>query len=147
MNGLWKWEVQTASLFIDRTVQFDTNDHRVGSRSSTFEWVTFILPSIQEPSTFIPFSHIHLNILRKWIWNRLFFFSLVELATDPLGKEPADTESMASRMLVAKVVWWWEYFYKESCSRVGAFRSIWSPVDFSRGCLVHWNCKIASWLL
>ena len=95
----------------------------------------------------IPDSLEHSCNLRKWIWNRLFFFSLVELASNPLGKEPADTESMASRMLATKVVWWWEYFYKESGWRVGAFRSIWSPVDFSRGCLVYRYRKIASWLL
>ena len=95
----------------------------------------------------IPDSLEHSCNLRKWIWNRLFFFSLVELASNPLGKEPADTESMASRMLATKVVWWWEYFYKESCSRVGALRSIWSPIDFSRGCLVYRYRKIASWLL
>ena len=122
------------------TIQF-------GSRSSSFEWVTFVRPFIQGPSTFVPFSPIHLHILREWIWNRLFFISVVELATNALGKEPADTESMATRMLAAKVVWWWEHFYNESCSRVGAFWSVWSPVGFSGGCLVHWCRKIASWLL
>ena len=118
-----------------------------GSKPSSFEWATFVLPSIQGPSTFVPFSLIYLNIFREWIWNRLFFFSLVEFVTNSLGKESVDTESMASRMLATKVVRWWEYFHKESCSRVGAFWPIWTPVDFSRGCLVHWYRKIASWLL
>ena len=53
---------------------------------------------------------------------------------------------MANRMSVAKMVWWWKYLHKESCSRIGAFWSIWSPVDSSRRCLVHWYCKIASWI-
>ena len=87
-----------------------------------------------------------MSICRKWIWNRLFFISLVQNTSNALGKESADTKSMATWMPVTKVVRWYKYFYKESCWRIGAFWSIWSPVDYSRGRLVHWCRKIASWL-